>query len=69
MKLKAFMKVLREAAVYTKKKEQTEDATMGTVCSHSYGDGIQCQLHLTADGDVSAEQTGITISFTVPSAK
>lgn len=69
MKLKEFMEILKEAAAYTKKEEQAENNTMSTACSPSYGGGIQCQIYLTADGDVSTGQTGVSIAFIVPAAK
>lgn len=62
MKLKEFIEMLNEAAAYTKGSEV--EKTSIAACMPSY-DGIACQLYLTADGDVSAEQTGISISFKV----
>lgn len=69
MKLKEFMEMLKEAAAYTKEGNGQQDTTSTTRCSPSYGDGITCQLCLTADGDVSAEQTAISIRFEVERPK
>lgn len=69
MKLKEFMGVLKEAAAYTKEGPQGYAGKTATSCGPSYDGGIRCQCCLTADGEVSAEQTGITISFTVSPTK
>ena len=69
MKLKEFMEMLKEAAAYTKEGKSQQNAIAATSCSPSYGDGITCQLCLTADGDVSSEPTSISIRFEVEGSK
>ena len=68
MKLKEFMEMLKEAAAYTKEREDTEAphcGGMGAGFPSSYGNCISCQLSLTAEGEVSQSPTPITVSFTV----
>lgn len=68
MKLKEFMEMLKEAAAYTKESEDTENRCCGDTATSSlpsYGNGISCQLSLTAEGEVSQSSTPITVSFTV----
>ena len=68
MKLKEFMEMLKESAAYTKESDDTENRCCGgtaTGLPASYGNGISCQLSLTAEGEVSQSPTPITVSFTV----
>lgn len=69
MKLIEFIQMMREAASFTGGKETPLHAmgqSVGLGISHGAG-GIDCHVYLTAQGEVSEKETGIEVSFHVPS--
>ena len=59
MELLAFMELLQKAAAYTSIEEREEKYDT------SKHRGLECYMYLTADGHVSAETTGIAVSFSI----
>ena len=60
MKLIEFMELLKSASAYVGAQETASERYA------SPKKGIECQVCLTADGDISAEQTAIVVSFFIP---
>ena len=60
MKLIEFMELLKSASAYVGAQEPTDERYASPT------KGIECRVCLTADGDISAEETAIAVSFFIP---
>lgn len=62
MLLKEFVQMVVEIVPYAGQASENEDQAHGAI--NGCG-GISCQICLTPDGHISAEQTAITLAFTI----
>lgn len=62
MLLKEFVQMVAEVAPYAGQPNEKDDPAHSTAYTR---DGISCQICLTPDGHISAEQTAITLAFTI----
>lgn len=65
MDMLAFMKIIQEAASLTKDKDMPLNETGGLEESRCAG-GIDCHVHLNAQGKINDKPTAIQVSFHVP---